>query len=90
MEIGEKHQVDISKQWSPEIRLIGIIAMNAVIFIGTKLLFKSVSGSDVLNMISPPGVKTQEKPKPKESTSGDQSQSASKKMKGPDLNLDDL
>ena len=88
LEIGEKHQVDISKQWSPEIRLIGIIAMNAVIFIGTKLLFKSVSGSDVLNMISPPGVKTQEKPK--ESTQGAQSQSASKKMKGPDLNLDDL
>ena len=90
LEIGEKHQVDISKQWSPEIRLIGIIAMNAVIFIGTKLLFKSVSGSDVLNMISPPGVKTQENPKSKESTHGDQSQSASKKMKGPDLNLDDL
>ena len=89
LEIGEKHQVDISKQWSPEIRLIGIIAMNSVIFIGTKLLFKSVSGSDVLNMISPPGGKAQEKPKPKESTQGT-AQPSSKKMKGPDLNLDDL
>ena len=92
LEIGEKHQIEPSKQWSPELRLVGIVAMNAVIFVGTKMLFKSASGGDILNMISSPAPKsnTASPPKTQSSASTNNSQTNSKKMKGPDMNLDDL
>ena len=67
VEIGEKHQIEPSKQWSPELRLIGMIAMNAVIFIGTKYLFKAGSSSDILNIIS--GKPSMNEPKPTTQTS---------------------
>ena len=92
LEIGEKHQIEPSKQWSPELRLVGIVAMNAVIFVGTKMLFKSASGGDILNMISSPAPKatTTAPPKTQSSATTNNPQTNSKKMKGPDMNLDDL
>lgn len=88
VELGEKHQVEPSKQWSPELRLIGIIAMNAVIFVGTKMLFKAGSSSDILSMISNPPTTTTSKPKQSSST---QSSTSSSTMRGPDMSdLDQL
>jgi len=40
-EIGEKSVLDLSKRWSPELRLLGIVLFNAFIFVGTKMLFKA-------------------------------------------------
>jgi hypothetical protein len=92
LEIGEKHQIEPSKQWSPELRLVGIVAMNAVIFVGTKMLFKSASGGDILNMISSPAPKatTTAPPKTQSSASTSNQQTNNKKMKGPDMDLDNL
>jgi hypothetical protein len=99
LEIGEKHQVEPSKQWSPELRLVGIIAMNAVIFVGTKMLFKGASGGDIWKMIStPPSTNKQTPsstnnsapPKTNPSTTSNNSSGGSKKMRGPDLDLDNL
>lgn len=92
VEIGEKHQIEPSKQWSPELRLIGMIAMNAVIFIGTKYLFKAGSSSDILNIIS--GKPSMNEPKPPSHTTKQNISTnntvnvSSKKMKGP--SMDDI
>lgn len=80
VELGEKHQIEPSKQWSPELRLVGMIAMNAVIFVGTKMLFKAGSSSDILNMISNPTTSTKTKPAEKSSSSA-----SSSTMRGPDM-----
>ena len=62
LEIGEKHQIEPSKQWGPEFRLMSIIAMNAVIFVGTKMLFKAGSNMDILKMFNPSQSKPQSPP----------------------------
>lgn len=51
VEIGEKSYVPEEKRLAPELRLIGIIMMNAAIFVGTKMLFKS-TGNSMLNMMN--------------------------------------
>ncbi len=86
VELGEKHQVEPSKQWGPELRLIGMIAMNAVIFVGTKMLFKAGSGADILGMIS------NQAPASKPATTSKQpSSQSSSTMRGPDTSdIDNL
>ena len=86
VELGEKHQVEPSKQWGPELRLIGMIAMNAVIFVGTKMLFKAGSGADILGMIS-----NQAPPSKPATTSKQPSSQSSSTMRGPDTSdIDNL
>jgi len=86
VELGEKHQIEPSKQWGPELRLVGMIAMNAVIFVGTKMLFKAGSGADILGMISNP----QPSVKP-QATSTNNKQTGSSSMRGPDTSdIDNL
>ena len=51
LEIGEKSYLPEDKQLAPEIRLVGIILMNAAIFIGTKMVFKSTGMGDGLGNI---------------------------------------
>ena len=94
LEIGEKHQIEPSKQWSPELRLVGIIAMNAVIFVGPKMLFKSASSSDILNLITTPSNNKQNKsnpsstPAPKTAPSNNKQKTNS--MSGPNIDPEDL
>jgi hypothetical protein len=95
LELGEKYQVEPSKQWSPELRLIGIIAMNAIIFVGTKMLFKSASSSDILNLITTPASSNKPKTQPastktQSNTSSSSSKGSSSTMSGPTIDPEDL
>ena len=78
VEIGEKSYVPEDRQIMPELRLLGIIFMNAATFVGTKMLFKG-TGSSILNAVlnpSVPSAPTSSTPPPK------------KKMRGPDIDFD--
>lgn len=100
LEIGEKHQIEPSKQWGPEVRLMSIIAMNAVIFVGTKMLFKAGSNMDILKMFNPSQPKPQSPP-PQNSNQSSQSYTnntsgattggaKSSSMRGPSIDIDKL
>jgi hypothetical protein len=77
VEIGEKSYVPEDKQIMPELRLLGIVFINAATFVGTKMLFKG-TGSSILNAVMnmPSTSSTTSTPPPK------------KKMRGPDIDLD--
>lgn len=101
LEIGEKHQIEPSKQWGPEVRLMFIIAMNAVIFVGTKMLFKAGSNMDILKIFNPSQPKpqssppSQQQPQSQPQTQNNSSTSTSNggkssSMRGPSIDIDKL
>lgn len=49
-EIGEKSYLNPSTRFGPEMRLLGLVFLNGVIFIGTKMLFKS-TGQSIMNTL---------------------------------------
>ena len=96
-QIGEKSYLQPSKQWSPELKLLGLIIINTVVFVGTKLLFKS-TGSNLMNLISG-GLgnigsnNTNSKPinVTNATSSTNNSQQAQKgKMRGPSIDIEEL
>lgn len=78
VEIGEKSYVPEDKQIMPELRLLGIIFMNAATFVGTKMLFKG-TGSSILNAVLNPSVP---------SSAPTSTPAPKKKMRGPDIDFD--
>lgn len=76
-ELGEKSYFS-GKQWSPEVRLVGIILINGLIFCGTKMLFAS-TGTNLSTLFY--GLN---QPQPQASSN------SKVKMKGPDVNLDEM
>ena len=78
-EIGEKSYFANQKQWSPEIRLIGMIILNGAVFIGTKMLFRA-TGANLMGMLNNA---TQSMQQP-------QNINNKPKMKGPDLDLSQM
>lgn len=77
LELGEKSYVEEESQWPVELRLFGLIIMQAVFFVVSKLIAKK-TGSNLLNMINSMNnhASNQEK--------------AKKRMRGPSINLDEL
>ena len=84
IEIGEKHQISVGSNWPAELKLVGMILTNAVIFIGTKMLFNA-TGNNILGMLNNVSSSTSST-----ASSSSQPQKPKTKMKGPDIDLDDL
>lgn len=80
IELGQKSYVPEGQQWPVEFRLIGMIILNAVIFIVSKMILKK-TGSNLMGMMNHVQTSTPTKATPQE---------PKKKMKGPSINLDDL
>jgi hypothetical protein len=79
LELGEKSYVDEESQWPVEVRLLGVIVMNAALFLGSKMIAKS-SGGDILNMIR------------SMNTSNNVASATAKKrhMRGPNIDINNL
>ena len=69
IELGEKSYVPKAKQWPVEMRLLGMILMNAGFFIGTKIIMKKAGAGNLSSILSTFGKNTSQKTK--------------RKMKGP-------
>lgn len=81
VEIGEKSYVPSGKKWPVEVRLIFLVIINTAFFIVGKMIMKN-TGSNILNAINNMNRAT--------NPGGSDTQQPKKKMKGPDVNLDDL
>ncbi len=78
IELGEKSYVPEGKQWPVEVRLIGLIVLNAVIFIISKMILKQ-TGSNLMGMMN--HVQQTNSPKP---------EAPKKKMRGPSISVDEI
>ena len=76
IELGEKTYVPGDSSWPVEVRLLFLIIINAAFFIISRMIMKK-TGSSLLNMVN------------SMNTAG-RSNRPKRKMKGPQINLDDL
>lgn len=83
IELGQKTYVPDGKQWPVEFRLVGLIVLNAIIFIISKLILKR-TGNNLMGMMN-----HVQNTVPKNNNSSAPTE-PKKKMKGPSINIDDL
>ena len=76
IELGEKSYVPTGSKWPVEIRLLGLIIINAAVFVVSKMIMQK-TGANLLGMINNMNI-TQPPPTKK------------KKMSGPTINLDEI
>jgi hypothetical protein len=84
IELGQKSYVPEGQQWPVEVRLIGLIVLNAVIFIISKMILKK-TGNNLMGMMNHVQSSSPGKPNP-----SPERQEPKKKMKGPSINIDEL
>jgi hypothetical protein len=77
IELGEKSYVPKGSKWPVELRLLFLIIMNAAFFIVSKMIMKK-TGANLMNMIN--GM----------NTSSVRPSARKRKMRGPNINLDDI
>ena len=77
IELGEKSYVPTGSKWPIEIRLLGLIIINAGFFVVSKMIMQK-TGANLLGMINNMNI-SQAPPPPKK-----------KKMAGPSINLDEI
>ena len=82
-EIGEKNYMT-SLNWPPEVKLLGMIFINGVMFVGFKMVCK-IAGSSVTNLLN--GLHNT---KPVQPSAPQPSASSKPKMRGPNINIQDL
>jgi len=78
IELGEKSYVPTNKQWPVELRLLGMILLNAVIFIIARIIIKK-TGTNLFGLINTAQTNTSTAETTKK-----------RKMKGPSLDLDSI
>lgn len=81
IELGEKSYVDEESQWPVEVRLLGLIIMNAAFFIVSKMIMKK-TGSNIMNMINSMNMNVK--------SQTPQASAPKRKMRAPNIDLDNL
>lgn len=82
IELGEKSYVDEESQWPVEARLMGLVIMNAGMFIVSKMIFKK-TGSNLMNMINSMNINPA-------FSGGSSAQPKKRTMKRPDIDIDNF
>ena len=82
IELGEKSYVPTGSNWPVEVRLLFMIIMNAAFFVISKMMMKK-TGSNLMGLIN--GMTSSSK-----SNNVPNSNASKRKMRAPDINLDDI